>query len=437
MRNFYFCFSLGQPAYDVSSFLLASSLDTPQAGANDTGAATTTTAAQLTTTADTAPTTSAAPTSSSGAPPALSRPSSAAALPSDSASTSPAGDASDRPTLHSNRKQSLTAALASLRLPGPGYELESLPPTPTMLDRNSPYPGTVHRPSSGDYHANFLLEDRSISTTPALSRDPMHALKVSISQGGGFYMSEEDQARVQQQQQHQSILSSAAEEGQFRPPTSSRSLSDSRSLSSDSDQDYFSISSISPSSSLSSRRRGGNEIVFSHKQEDSGYIPAENYYRSTTSGPDSTSHSNSNSPVCSYDVLSSDLRRLNRPSLTLHSNSLTQSKSLNSLSRTDSFADLSQYDVYPPLKTPSPQSFQNNLTPRMRSSSDWPTATSRSFHETPSFNSHYEGAHEGRYATSPADQQLFHATERGYEGRPVSRSFSVCWSYNFPVEERG
>lgn len=94
----------------------------------------------------------------------------------------------------------------------------------------------------------------------------MEAFKTSMSQAGGFYMSTEDQVRAQRLPD----LQPDNKEGQFR---SHPTFAHTREITQDSDQDYFSASSLSSVSSDSSLafRWKQDPMPSPHVKEDSGY----------------------------------------------------------------------------------------------------------------------------------------------------------------------
>lgn len=181
-------------------------------------------------------------------------------LPNSTASSSP--DSDKQP--HCARDFS-TSALSSLKLPGPGYELESLPATPTLL-QYMPSPSPFDATSTSAGSSPFpRYPPREVTATPAISSDPTQAFKTSMSQAGGFYMTTEDQTRAQRL----SDLLTRTNEGQFRPQTA---FGHAREFTRDSEQDYFSASSLSASSGSSLAFQWKQDPTLSpHYKEDSGY----------------------------------------------------------------------------------------------------------------------------------------------------------------------
>lgn len=283
------------------------------------------------------------------------------------------------------------SSLSSLKLPGPGYELESLPATPTMLDRSDTSLFALH--SNPTFSSPFSrYPSREITSTPAISSDPTHAFRISPNnQTGGFYMHAEDSnTRPRQHASEAGHLSGL----QMQPASS---LDHYRSRTRDTDQDYFSMSSNSAGSLNSSYSSHWNQdsLVSPHTKEDSGYALFQ------PSFPDA----NSNATIAPQLNSSIDSRVRQRPSLRLYQSSALYSSRPISNDATGQAGTVGAFDFATyddnPFPTGGPQ-VQNNLTPRM---STFPNLTWPS--EQPDYSRGMTGDILRAPLTQPSAESLF------------------------------
>lgn len=258
--------------------------------------------------------------------------------------------------------------LTALRLPGPGYELESLPATPTMPDRYS-------TPAVSSQQVAFTspfsrYPSRDITATPAISSDPMYAFRMSSGHGGAFFMPS-DQSSVQES-------SVSTLHGSHVHQNSHSSLEESRSRSSDGEHAFSTIPDMSTSLSDSSLSSYWSEdpLLSPHAKEDSGYgLARPGFVRS-----DSASNVPKGSDI-GHDTPAFSTRLRNHPALRLHDDSLARSANAFSdraslaTSGNSSYFDLTAYQDDASAAYP----MQENLTPRMAPSAagNWPSEQTR------------------------------------------------------------
>lgn len=366
----------------------------------------------------------------------------ASSIPSSGSGTPTAGTTATTNKPDDTRKSDSTAhgprnfdypstTLASLRLPGPGYELDSLPATPTMFTYPPSSPSQALSALASQDPSFSRYPSREITSTPAISSDPIHAFTASMSQGGGFYMNTEDQAKAQQRQG----VSNEADEGQLRPTPS---FSHTRSFTGESEQDYFSMPSLSSSNSDSSLSFQWNPgtILSPHAKEDSGYGYQRPDLLQSNADPQVTQ------PTSILDPYAPSLRVRPRPSLRLQEDaalkSLNVSFERNSL--TDSSSSSARFGIdHQRIVAANVAIAQlpGNLTPRFdafwHSESDHFPQSGYQGDQGPTSNREhvrsYSAAHDGRMSSFPHNEPCYGAGQ--IYDRVLRHSYSVSTLHNF------
>lgn len=182
----------------------------------------------------------------------------------------------------------------------------------------------------------------------------MQAFTVSMGQGGGFYMNTEDRSKAHRLLDFQVH----GDEGNFRPTSA---FGHARNLTSDSENDYFSMSSLSSSSSdsaLSSQWKH-DSMLSGHHKEHSGY---------GLSGPTTARYTSRIDDASDPYTRIIHSRNRDRPALRLQDEAILRSSNISSdenglaLSADSKYSGYNDNNIAPYTAA---SELQGNLTPRI------------------------------------------------------------------------